>query len=425
VVLDARTRAEFMDFSIPGAHSVPGCELAWRAAAYAPDPSTAIVVNCAGRTRSIIGAQTLVQAGLPNPVAALRNGTIAWILGGGRLEVGPSPEKIGRARLRDGLPESQAAVRGRMRDWAARLPVKVVDEPALRRLRRSRGRTVYLFDVRTAQEYEGGHPPGFRHAPGGQLVQAADRFMGVMGAAVVLADFDGVRAWTTAAWLAQMGAWEVLVHPVPRAAALEAGPERRTILRDPLSGPAAMVTPHGARRLMAQGAPVADVDSSLDFIRGHVPGAKFVAPPRLGWFGASFAPGGRNAQYAPDGPDGPDGPDAPPIVLTSGDGLLAASLAGRLNGGPAGRRFVAVTGGTRAWAAEGLPLETGGEGILTGEEDVRRSACEYGQGLVREALGEDRGDYDQRFVDYLAWEVDLVNQLGRPGVKADFRLAAP
>jgi hypothetical protein len=34
-------------------------------------------VNCAGRTRSIIGTQSLINAGVPNPVTALRNG-IPW-----------------------------------------------------------------------------------------------------------------------------------------------------------------------------------------------------------------------------------------------------------------------------------------------------------------------------------------------------------
>lgn len=43
---------------------------------------TPIVVNCAGRTRSIIGAQSLINAGLRNPVYALRNGTIGWTLAG-------------------------------------------------------------------------------------------------------------------------------------------------------------------------------------------------------------------------------------------------------------------------------------------------------------------------------------------------------
>jgi rhodanese-related sulfurtransferase len=64
--------------SIPGGVSTPGAELVLRARAVAPDPDTTIIVNCAGRTRSIIGAQSLINAGLPNRVYALRNGTIGW-----------------------------------------------------------------------------------------------------------------------------------------------------------------------------------------------------------------------------------------------------------------------------------------------------------------------------------------------------------
>ena len=76
VVLDARRLDEYQTMSIPGGTSVPGAELVLRVRDLAPDPRTRVIVNCAGRTRSLIGAQSLVNAGLPNPVAALRNGTI-------------------------------------------------------------------------------------------------------------------------------------------------------------------------------------------------------------------------------------------------------------------------------------------------------------------------------------------------------------
>ncbi|MGB9092285.1 MAG: rhodanese-like domain-containing protein, partial [Pseudomonas farsensis] len=75
VVLDARRFDEYQTMSIPGGISVPGAELVLRVAELAPDPATQVIVNCAGRTRSIIGTQSLVNAGIPNPVAALRNGT--------------------------------------------------------------------------------------------------------------------------------------------------------------------------------------------------------------------------------------------------------------------------------------------------------------------------------------------------------------
>ncbi|WP_459655385.1 rhodanese-like domain-containing protein, partial [Achromobacter xylosoxidans] len=61
-----------------------------RAHGLAPDPKTTIVVNCAGRTRSIIGAQTLINLGVPNPVYALENGTQGWYLADFELDHGAS-----------------------------------------------------------------------------------------------------------------------------------------------------------------------------------------------------------------------------------------------------------------------------------------------------------------------------------------------
>ena len=75
VVLDSRTHEEFVRMSIPTGISVPGGELAYRIGDIAPDPKTLVVVNCAGRTRSIMGAESLRRAGIPNKVVALRNGT--------------------------------------------------------------------------------------------------------------------------------------------------------------------------------------------------------------------------------------------------------------------------------------------------------------------------------------------------------------
>ena len=72
--------------------------------------------------------------------------------------------------------------------------------------------TVCGFDVRGATEYARGHRPGFRHAPGGQLVQETDLHAPVRGARLVLSDDDGIRAPLAAAWLAQMG-WEVAILP--------------------------------------------------------------------------------------------------------------------------------------------------------------------------------------------------------------------
>src|SRR3954470_566641 len=82
VVVDSRPFDEFQRVSIPSATNVPGAELVLRIHDIAPSPDTLVVVNCAGRTRSIIGAQSLINAGLPNKVVALRNGTMGYTFAG-------------------------------------------------------------------------------------------------------------------------------------------------------------------------------------------------------------------------------------------------------------------------------------------------------------------------------------------------------
>ncbi len=202
VVLDARRFDEFQTMSIPQGVSVPGGELLLRARSLAPDPRTHIIVNCAGRTRSLIGAQTLVNAGLPNPVHALRNGTIGWLLAGFTLA-------HGEQRRFGPTPHAQRAeAQSRAHALAGRAGALRIDAGTLAHWQADATRTLYRWDVRTPEEYAAGHRPGFGSAPGGQLVQETDVFCAVRGARVVLADDDGVRAAVTAHWLAQMG-WEV------------------------------------------------------------------------------------------------------------------------------------------------------------------------------------------------------------------------
>src|SRR6476620_12728608 len=89
-ILDVRRFDEYATMNIPGSISVPGAELVLRAGRAAPDPETTIIVNCAGRTRSIIGTQSLINAGVTNKVRALRNGTIGWTLAKQNLDHGSS-----------------------------------------------------------------------------------------------------------------------------------------------------------------------------------------------------------------------------------------------------------------------------------------------------------------------------------------------
>ncbi len=204
--------------SIPAATSLPGAELVLRVRELAPTCRRGVIVNCAGRTRSIIGTQSLINAGLPNPVQALRNGTIGWTGAGQTLDHGASR----RARWRWTPPTASrpAAAPGQLptRPACNGLPTNAVATLA------QPGRTLYRFDVRTPEEYADGHLPGFASAPGGQLAQETDHSAPVRGAWIVLADDDnGVRADMTAPWPAQMG-WEVfVVEPEGEAARSERG----------------------------------------------------------------------------------------------------------------------------------------------------------------------------------------------------------
>ena len=222
-VLDVRRFDEYATMNIPGSVSVPGAELVLRAGRAAPDPATTIVVNCAGRTRSIIGTQSLINAGVPNRVVALRNGTIGWTLASQQLEHGSG--RRGEVGAFDGAADNA-------RDVAYRAGVRRLGPGEARALAAQTHRTLYRFDVRDAEEYAAGHLPGFRHCAGGQLVQEIDMAAPVRGARILLADDKGIRADMTASWLAQMG-FESYVLDGGYDGPLESGPPQVLPKPDP------------------------------------------------------------------------------------------------------------------------------------------------------------------------------------------------
>jgi rhodanese-related sulfurtransferase len=213
-ILDVRRFDEYATMNIPGSVSVPGAELVLRAGQAAPDPDTTIIVNCAGRTRSIIGTQSLINAGVPNKVRALRNGTIGWTLA--RHTLAHGADRRGAIGSFEGGPANA-------RDVAYRAGVRHIGAKEMSALVAETSRTLYRFDVRDAEDYTAGHLQGFRHYPGGQLVQETDMAAPVRGARIVLTDDKGVRADMTSSWLAQMG-WEVYVLEGGYAGTLEVGP---------------------------------------------------------------------------------------------------------------------------------------------------------------------------------------------------------
>lgn len=276
----------------------------------------------------------------------------------------------------------------------ARTGVRSIDSQELARLAADPVRSLYLFDTRTREEYNAGHLPDWRWAPGGQLVQATDHYVGVRGARVVLADWDGVRAHSTAAWLAQLGAYEVALYRPAADAALEIGDEPVRVLRDARVPPADWATPQQAWHLLQDGqATIFDVDNSRAFARRHIEGARFAAPHRVQEFIAALS----HSQQ---------------VIITSGDGVLARWVASRLQQRGVAAR--ALLGGNQAWFNAELPTAAGEQTVLTGEEDTRYSGYAYSDTARR----------DSSFRDYLAWELALVAQVARPGGELPLRVLA-
>jgi rhodanese-related sulfurtransferase len=381
VVLDVRRYHEYQTMSIPTAISVPGAELVLRVRELAPDPKTQVIVNCAGRTRSLIGTQSLVNAGIPNPVAALRNGTIGWTLAGQELDHGAS--RRAPAPTRVNLAKAQADARA----VAARAGVRTIAFDSLSSIE-TPGRTVYRFDVRSRDEYDAGHLPGFASAPGGQLVQETDHHAPVRGARIVLADDDGVRAPMTASWLAQMG-WEVYVlEPIAPLTSKEAGAP--TMPRVTAPAAAEVSVAQLSQWLEEEPAAVAviDVSTSANYVKRHIPGAWFAIRAQLAQALSKIPPATR-------------------YVLTGGSELLAAfaarDLRALLDERRDGARVLTLAGGNAAWLTAGLPTESREQRYATPPTDRYRRPYE----------GTDAPT--QAMQDYLDWEFGLVAQLERDG----------
>lgn len=381
VIMDSRTPAEHRRATIPGSVSAPGAELVLRYAELAPDPHTTLVVNCAGRTRSIIGAQSLINAGVPNPVFALRNGTMGWALAGHKVETqsarqAPEP---GEATL--ALAQRRAAAVRR------RFGIGAIGAAELQRLRAGGERTVYLFDVRTQQEYERGHVPGAVHAPGGQLVQATDSYVAVRNARIVLYDHHGVRDVMTGSWLRQMGHEDVVTlrADAVSAAQLAAGPQAVRVAG--LDGARARrLAPAEAAGSLAQYT-VVDVGAYRDYQAGHLPQAYWVTRARLA--------------EALDGL-----PADRPLLLVSPDALLA-ELACADVAASAARPVYVLEGGMARWRAEGRPVEEGDGRPLHEPDDA----------FVKPFEARDRESSMQAYLD---WEVGLLDAVQRhPAIRFD------
>ena len=372
VVLDSRTFAEFQRMSIPRGISVPGGELAYRIGDLVPDPKTLVVVNCAGRTRSIMGAESLRQAGVPNRVVALRNGTMGWELAGLTCEHGRTD------RFPAGRPRTADQALERARAFAERSGVGVIGPAELLAYSDDPDRTLYVLDVRDPEEFAEGHLVGSINAPGGQLVQATDTWIGVRGARIALIDDDGVRARMSGAWLRQMGHRDVFVVE----GGLEAAPVAVRPAIPELTAAVPLIT--ADQLCAAEDAMVVDLARSVDFRDGHIPGALWGIRSRLLALRGSLCQGKL-------------------VVLTSPDGLLARLAVAEAQG--LTRAPVRVLdGGTAAWIAASYPLE----------RDRKNPPDEACADVYLRPYDRNAG-VEAAMRAYLEWEIDLVHEIARDG----------
>lgn len=381
VILDGRPFAEYQKMNIPGGVCCPNAELPYRVSSIVRNPKTKIVVNCAGRTRSIIGAQTLINFGVPNPVVALENGTQGWVLANFKLERGSArryPDHVDEKQL----PELQK----RARALAERFNVETASAALVQKWLRDSDRTTYLCDVRTPEEFKAGSIPGAVHAPGGQLIQATDQWVGVRNARIVLIDGgENVRAPMVASWLKQLGCDACVLEGGVRS-----GLKGRPPARPALPALPAISAADLKRMLDAGVGAVFDLGASMNFRKGHIPGSRWSSRVRLA----------ADAQR-----------EKGTIVLTAEDGDLACLAATEFLG--SGISDIKLfEGGASAWTQAGYSTESS----PADPPDAERIDYLF---FVHDRHAGNREAMKQ----YLAWETGLIAQLDEQE-KASFRIAA-
>lgn len=366
VVLDGRPYAEFQKMSIPGAICCPNGELALRATTLVPDSNTTIVINCAGRTRSIIGAQTLINLGVPNPVLALENGTQGWFLNDLTLDHEAMP------RYPDAVsPDALPVLRARAEALAHRTNVAWVSASVVQHWLRDENRSTYVCDVRTPEEFDAGTLGGAQHTPGGQLVQATDQYVAVKGARLVLLDDEGIRAPVVASWLKQLG-WDVSVL----AEGLQADLHVPTIATS-LPAVPTIASSELASACLA-GAQLIDIRPSMQFRHAHLQGARWSIRPR---FSSLKLTGTQH------------------VVLLADDPVVASCAARELAQAGVSNVHVNVDG-PAGWEQAGLSLLRD-SALLPDDECIDYLFFVHDRHAGNKAAAR----------QYLAWETDLIHQI--------------
>lgn len=373
VILDARRFDEYQVMSIPTAMSVPGAELVLRASSLVKDKNTTIIVNCAGRTRSIIGTQSLINAKIPHAVFALRNGTIGWTLAGQQLAYGQ------QYSYEDVNIQIDTQAKENARALADQAGVIQINSEQFAQLQAEKTRTTYIFDVRTEQEYIAGHIAGSRWIAGGQLVQETDHYAAVRGARIVLVDDQQVRANMTGSWLAQMN-WEVYVLNDQDIALIEQGSWKPVVPDISISS---YLQPEQLQKLkQLKNIAILDFTTAANFKKGHIPDAQWILKADIPQI---FEQGKFQNKDA--------------IIVTCGSSLLAQYTVSEIQAFLKDNQEVYVLeGGNAAWVNAGLPVEMD-INLLSDEIDRYKRPYE-GTDNSKDAMQ-----------GYLDWEFGLIDQL--------------
>jgi len=386
VILDSRPFDEFERMCIPGGIDMPGAELVHRVfGLLGSDEETPVVVNCAGRTRSIIGAQSLINAGIKNPVMALKDGIMGWYLQGYKLE--DKAQRVAPAPSLPALEKSVAAAR----DLGARAGIQMIDRLQLETFQANADKqSLFLLDVRTKAEFLEGYVAGSQHAPGGQLVQACDEYVGVRGAVLVLIDDREVRAWMTASWLAQLGWPQVYVFKDLDDVRLLTGED------DQIPVPETdYISPMELDAVIASGEPAAVIDlaPSSAYREGHIPGAFWMIRARAD-FDLNMLPA------------------VGFVVITADDERLAHLAAPEIKAIRPELIVRVLQDGNTGWRKAGYKITADNSKYLSAIEDVWRKPYD------------DASKVRERMQEYLDWEVALVPQIERDGSTA-FNILKP
>ena len=380
IIVDGRPYAEYNKMNIPGGICCPNAELPLRIRQIVDNPKTKIIVNCAGRTRSIMGAQTLLNFGIENPVYALENGTQGWVLADFELERGATrkyPEKIDSVAL-PGLQNTA-------RELLARFKVQTVNGKQVENWSSDSNRSLYVLDVRTPEEFAAGSLPGAAHAPGGQLVQATDAWVGVRNARIVLADSEGVRAPVVAAWLKQLGCDVYVLE-----SGVNSGLKLPVLATTALPAIAKISAQNLKHALDANNISAFYLGPSMNYRQQHVPSSRWSSRSRLV----------------------KDATGAKQVALITRDSAVAQAAA--IDLAEAGVKNVSLLeGGLSAWTSAGYKLEASPDAPPDAE-------CIDYLFFVHDRHAGNREAMKQ----YLAWETGLIKQLDAQD-KASFRVGEP